>query len=44
LNSQRKERVDEAADRHDLVAHLGIEEVVLDGVAVVHRQLGRKGA
>ena len=35
-----EERVDEAADGQHLVAGLGREEVVRDGVAVVHRQVG----
>ena len=35
-----EERVDEPADRHDLVAELGREEVVVDLVAVVHRPVG----
>jgi hypothetical protein len=35
-----EERVDEAADREHLVAHLGVEEAVVDGVAVVHRLVG----
>ena len=35
-----EERVDEPADREHLVADLGREEVVVDGVAVVHRLLG----
>ena len=35
-----EERVDQAADREYLVAELGREEVVLDGVAVVHREVG----
>ena len=35
-----EERVHEPADRHDLVAGLGGEEVVVDLVAVVHRPVG----
>ncbi len=35
-----EERVDEAADGEDLVAQLRAQEVVVDGVAVVHRLVG----